>query len=403
MAPSDFERALDEGIAGYLDFRKRNAAVSLSKLLLKFNGRWPESQWTLWMGNERKLKDKIPSDWFDRGWICPLALSAEQCSAYGLARQIDWGSGGKALDVCAGLGIDAAAMAESGFSVTALESNPVLARALDHNFAVLEHQITVLPTPAEVFFEKNTDRFDLLYADPDRRPADRKALALEDCRPNPVDQIAVWKNRASRVWIKLSPMFDADEAIRRLGESHLEAVEAWSWNGEVKELLVRYGAPTTQPAQRRVRIAAHNAPLLCMESDWNTPQPSVLDRSSSLDLPPIASGQILADPAPALHKMHLYAALGQRYPDAVWISPTTHWMLFQTPPVAFPGKIYRLLRKFDRKQDRGSALEPLLRNYPDKAEVLRKQHRLLPGGRDRLVGFRNAHGQIELWIAEALP
>ncbi|MBI1315995.1 hypothetical protein GC167_03940 [bacterium] len=400
MELSDFERVLQEGVGAYLDFRKRHSEVSPQKLLLKYSGRWPASQWALWMGNERKLQDKIPEDWFERGWICPLPLSAEQCSAFGMARQIDWGPGGLALDVCAGLGVDSVAMAQSGYVVTALETNPILARALEHNARVLEVNVRAVHISSEAHWERTSERYDLIYADPDRRPGNRKVRSLEDCQPNPVDQIEVWKDRGTRVQIKLSPMFDPDEAIRKLGYTGLEAAEAWSWNGEVKELMLRYITPAPSHPQRRVMMAALGAPLVPFESPWTVP-----DRGRTIAEAnrPMGSYPFLADPAPALHKMQLYGTLGQHYPEAVWAGPNTHWMLFPSPPKNFPGKVFRLLRPFDRKRDRGSALEPLLRNFPEKAEALRKQHHLLPGGQNRLVGFRNAQGQAELWIAEPLP
>ncbi len=367
------------------------------KLLLKYSGREPESTWSVWLAGERKLSSKIPLDWFERGWICPNPISAEQCTPWGIASAIDWGTSGRALDLCAGLGVDSAALAMSGMRLRAIEANPVLSEALKHNFKVLELEVEVVQSLAEDYVESvQNEHFELIYADPDRRPGKKKILSLEDSRPDPVSSWARWMALADRIILKISPMYDPHEALRRLGSTGIEAIEAWSLNSELKELLIRYSSQNQKDTQIRAFMKSPSGRIRSLEDS--------LVRRESAPLPlagSIVAGMYIGDPEPALHKLNLYARLSEQFPEGGWISRNTHLMVFEKAPIDFPGDVYVLERAFDRKLDQSSALEPLLRNFPERAETLRKQHRLKPGSTHRLIGFRNQSHRTELWIARS--
>lgn len=299
--------------------------------------------------------------------------------------------------MCAGLGVDSVAMARSGLTVRSIEQNPVLAAALEHNFKILELEIEVVCLPAELYIETlRANSLELLYADPDRRPAGNKVRALEDSRPDPVSYWARWKDISSRIILKISPMFDAHEAIRTLGSEGIEAVEAWSLNAELKELLIRYSSHNHSEAILRACMRRSSGGFRQFEDGLFRE-----DRRLAVQVESIERGMYLADPEAALHKLGMYSKLSEQYPEGRWISANTHLMIFHKPPIDFPGEVFVLERPFDRKTDQNTALDPLLRNYPERAETLRKQHRLLGGSNRRLIGFRNQSLRSELWIARS--
>ena len=146
-------------------------------------------------------------------------------------------AGKRLLDLTCGLGIDVIAQAAHFESVVALERDPVLAEVVRYNLQLLGiENVEVITTSAEEYVASCNDHFDWVFADPDRRSADgKKMVCMEDCSPNILALMPRLKEVASRVALKLSPLFDCDEAFRLFGPAEVEVV---SIGGECKELNV---------------------------------------------------------------------------------------------------------------------------------------------------------------------
>lgn len=157
--------------------------------------------------------------------------SSEACAA------LKEPAGRRLLDLTCGLGVDAWALARRFERVVTLERDPLLAEVARTNFRRLGvGNIEVVCASAEEYLAGCTERFDWIYADPDRRAADgRKQLRWEACSP---DVAALWprmKELAGRICIKNSPLFDVAEALRQAPDGRVEVL---SVEGECKEVVL---------------------------------------------------------------------------------------------------------------------------------------------------------------------
>jgi predicted RNA methylase len=189
----------------------------------------------------QRAQSKLP-DYYNARCIIP-DLAFEQSSSQVVAATKRH-TGGIAIDLTCGLGVDSLSLSRRFQKVISIERNPVLARLAKENFKRLGvSNIEVVCADATEYISNYTDRVDLIYADPDRRSTDgRKLVLLEECSPN----ILAMRNRleeiAPRIVIKLSPMFDTTEALRQFAPCCIEAI---SDGGECKELVVEFGQAVT--------------------------------------------------------------------------------------------------------------------------------------------------------------
>lgn len=131
----------------------------------------------------QRARTKLPSYYEARCIIPPLAFeqaSSEACAARKSCK------GESVLDLTCGLGVDALYLSKHFAQVITLERDEVLADIARENFQRLgADNIQVIRSSAEEFLATTLQRFDWIYADPDRRNAQgRKLVRLEDCSPN---------------------------------------------------------------------------------------------------------------------------------------------------------------------------------------------------------------------------
>ena len=153
------------------------------------------------------------------------------------------------MELTCGLGIDAMAFASRFSRVVTLERDEQLANVVRHNLKLLGiNNVEVITTTAEEYVANCTEHFDWVYADPDRRSAEgRKMVCMEDCSPDMLQLMPRLRQIASRVAIKLSPLFDCEEAFRLLSPAEVEIV---SLGGECKEVNIY-----TEAEKNTLRIA----------------------------------------------------------------------------------------------------------------------------------------------------
>lgn len=184
----------------------------------------------------QKAKKKIPSFYKAQCIISPKAY--EQCSSEAAASHRHFG-GEFCLDLGSGLGVDTYYFSKRFDRVISIEQDPVLTEIARANFDMLgRHNISVVKMDViEALEEHPTLSADMVFMDPDRRGADgKKKVTLEDCSPDVGKLLSLLKKMAPKILLKLSPMFDIDEAFRIFGP-HI-VVDVVSVDGECKEVLV---------------------------------------------------------------------------------------------------------------------------------------------------------------------
>ena len=181
-----------------------------------------------------RARTKLPSYYGARCILPPRAFeqaSSEACAAH---KELE---GDAALDLTCGLGVDALALGRRFRRVVTLERDPVLAAVAARNLRLLgAANVEVVCAAAEEYLATAAERFDWIYADPDRRSdTGRKLVRLEECSPNILRLLPAVRRSGARLCLKNSPLFDVDEALRLFPTARIEAV---SLHGECKELLV---------------------------------------------------------------------------------------------------------------------------------------------------------------------
>lgn len=213
----------------------------------------------------QRARRKLPSLYAARCIIPSLAFeqsSSEECAE---RKPI---SGHSVLDLTCGLGIDTLSLARRFRRVVALERNSTLAEVVRYNLSLMGvDNVEVICTTAEEYVASCNEHFDWIYADPDRRSAEgRKMVCMDDCSPNMLTLLPQLSNMADRVAIKLSPLFDCDEAFRLMSPAEVEVV---SLGGECKELNI-----LTHAERDLLRIAVIGQGEWCFEREAMSTTPS---------------------------------------------------------------------------------------------------------------------------------
>ena len=192
---------------------------------------------------------KLPSYYAARCIIPPLAY--EQSSSEQTAAAKDY-SGELCIDLTCGLGVDSFYLSRKFERVIAMEKDETFAEIASYNFGLLGvNNIEVANEAAEAFLQNsNAPHADLIYIDPARRRISNKKLVLfEDASPNVLALLPRIKQLTGRLVIKASPLFDVDEAFRLFGDEGAVTVEAVSWQGECKEVLIEINFNEPQEKQ----------------------------------------------------------------------------------------------------------------------------------------------------------
>lgn len=182
----------------------------------------------------QRARTKLPTLYAAQAILPPRAFeqsSSEKCAA---AKHL---KGDTLLELTCGLGIDAIALSREFRRVVTLERDALLADVVRENLRRLGiGNVEVVTSSAEEFLTQCGEQFDWVYADPDRRTdLGRRVFRLEDCSPNIIELMPHIRRISQRLAVKLSPLFDAEEAFRIFGDCSVEVV---SLAGECKELMV---------------------------------------------------------------------------------------------------------------------------------------------------------------------
>lgn len=180
----------------------------------------------------KKANKKLPT--FTSNFLALTQRSYEQSTSEKVAKyKSTFIQGNKLIDLTAGLGVDSLYISENFNEVVALESNDQLHQIALYNLDKLRNE--KIRRQLGVAEEAFLYGFDWIYIDPDRRN-DSRHIKLDLLKPNVLEIIKKLKITSVKCYIKLSPLFDIDEAIRvfpSLYKVHLIAEK-----GEVKELGV---------------------------------------------------------------------------------------------------------------------------------------------------------------------
>lgn len=297
----------------------------------------------------------------------------------------------RTIDLTGGFGVDAYYFSQRAERVVHCEKNESLSEIAQHNASALgATNMDFVATDGISYLQVQTDNaFDCIYIDPSRRVDKRKVFLLEDCEPN-VMELQDWLlQKAPKVIIKSAPLLDiasALGALKQVSEVHIVSVD-----NECKELLFvldrRYtGAP--------VIIAVALMDETIHTFSFHTED----EKSTTSDFGKPA--QYLYEPDVALLKAGAFKLIGHRY-GLKKLHQHTHLYTSAELNTDFIGRTFHIdsvLPYTDFKKDKVAVQANVsTRNFPLKAEELRKKHRIREGG-DRYLFFCTGIGGALLVI-----
>ena len=331
----------------------------------------------------QRAKHKLPR-LYEAGCIIP-PRAFEQSSSEESAG-VKAISGGSLLDLTCGLGIDTISFSERFDRVVALERDEVLARVVRYNLGLLGiKNVEVVTTAAEDYLSRCREHFDWVFVDPDRRSAEgKKMVRMEDCSPNVLEQMPHIERVADRLGVKLSPLFDVEEARRLFPSSEVEVV---SIAGECKELNVYTKAQTEM-----LRIVIAGVGVWEYGFEATTAQPT----AAPLD---VEGARYLIIPDVAMQKGRVAVAEFGRYAQ-IW-SNNGYAFAGVLPECRMPAKIYEIERierynpKQLKREFKGVGVEILKRDTQLSVDAVRKATGMRAGS-ERMIAITSIESDV--WV-----
>lgn len=277
----------------------------------------------------QKARKKLPSYYKAQCIISPKAY--EQCSSEAAASHRHY-KGEFCIDLGSGLGVDSFYLSKRFDRMISIEQDPLLTEIARVNFDLLgRRNISVVKMNIEEALEKHpTLSADLVFLDPDRRGTDgKKKVTLEDCSPNVAELLPKIKKIAPKVLIKLSPMFDIDEAFRIFGPHVI--VDVVSVDGECKEVLVEIDDRIEVPTIKASGVGSYE-----IEYPYSKEQPSDEEQAPTHK----ATFKYLIVPDVAMAK----ARIAKKYFSEIdaYIETDNSYAFSNTPPREKVGKVFEI-------------------------------------------------------------
>ncbi len=363
-----------------IDYIRQHADDDVRKLALQGN-RFPEVDLTYALeqiAGRQKARIKLPSWAVLDGIIYPSHLSMEQCSSEATARYKASiaGTGNLLVDLTAGFGVDMAFVSPNFNQAVSVEQKASLCTISSENFSRLGLKHVKVICGDGVDYLHQMDHADLLFIDPARRDEHGgRTYGIADCSPNVLEIIDEMIEKASRVMIKLSPMFDWRKAVDDIGghRANVNEVHIVSVNNECKELLLVVSKEATP---------VH---VFCVNDT------DVFDFEAGNHLPTEflsveQSPHYLYEPNASIMKAGAFDLVANRF-GITQVGKNSHLFVSDTPLSSFPGRCFVIdnivsMNKREVKQ----ALKDVsranisVRNFPMSVAELRRRLKLKDGG-----------------------
>jgi 16S rRNA G966 N2-methylase RsmD len=320
-------------------------------------------------------KQKFPSLYKNENIIYPPKLNLEQSSSETTAKY-------KAslitknesiIDLTGGMGIDTLAFSEKSDHVIYTEIDSQTFSYAEHNFKSFGKRIKTFCENGLHFLKRNNLRSDWIYIDPARRDQNySKVFKLEDCQPNVLEQIDLFKSKSRKMMIKASPLLDINQSIELLPQ--IESLHIISVKNEVKELLILidFNKKTPDPDVVAVNLESDQQDFVANNSDKK------IDQQFSIPK------RFLYEPNASVMKSGFFGKICQKF-DLKALHPNSH--LFTTDQnIEFPGRRFEIIKiiqpkkKLIHKYLEDKKANITTRNYPIKPDQIKKKYGIFDGG-----------------------
>ena len=364
-----------EFVSGHIDDDVRALALRMKEGTADFRPRFVLQQ----IAGIQIMRRKMPL-WADnQDIIYPIHLSLEQCSSAFTAnykreiieRYCPKMSECNFADLTGGFGVDFSVMSVGFGRAHYVERNSELCEIAANNFQALNLDNYEIINGDGVEFLKNFDgHFGAFFIDPARRDSSGgKTVHIQDCEPNILDFQDVILQKADIAIIKLSPMLDISECQLRL--KNIAEIHAVASDGECKEILV---VLTADPKNDEPRIIAvnNNLTFSFLKSEEQNCAATIAAN--------VQEGMYLYEPNAAIMKAAPFRLLTQRF-GAKKIARNSNLYVSDEWIEDFPGRGFRIVKVGGIKDFKSIEKANIaIRNFPLKADELRKQLKIKDGG-----------------------
>jgi len=335
----------------------------------------------------RKAEIKLSLFYKTKGIVYPASLNWEQCSSEAtgffkaeiISREIS-NCHLKVADLTGGFGIDSFFFSKKAALVDYIDPDNTLLNIAQHNHSLLGcSNIQYHANQAEEFLDQCKTKYDLIYLDPSRRDShSKKVFRLTDCEPNINNLLPRIFEFTEFVLIKTSPLLDVQQGLNELPS--VKKVIVVSVGNECKELLfLMQNGFSDEPI-----IETYNLDKIGnvkqfffftfeeernVGSDFGEPQP------------------YLYEPNASILKAGAFKMIGEKF-ELQKLHVNTHFYTSILLKENFPGRIFKINQlEFDTKGLGEKKANVITRNYPLKAEELKKKLKLSDGGEKYVIGF----------------
>jgi 16S rRNA G966 N2-methylase RsmD len=343
----------------------------------------------------QKLKDKMPQWVANERVFFPPALALEQSSSEDTAHFKASLLHGKVVDLTGGMGLDSYAFAQTGCDVEYIERQEELAKITAYNHSVLKAGKIQHHTGDSLnWLSESAELFDFLYVDPARRDgAGNKVVLLQDCEPNALELIPYINNKTSLL-IKTSPLLDLDRAIKEL--QGVKKIYIVCVKNEVKELLFLKTSQSSEDPTIEV-IELSQADSLLFKGKKS------IESASICDFCPVSN--YLYEPHAGVLKAGFFKSVGKGLQK---IAPNTHLYTSMELHTNFAGRTFEVLAEGPLEKKWIKMVLPAgkanisTRNFPIKADEIRKKFQLKDGGELTLFAFRDQANKNKVVLAKKI-
>lgn len=330
----------------------------------------------------QKVKDKLPFVALNKNFLFPSLLSAEQCTCEAVANfkanNILKGRYNSICDLTGGLGVDSLAFSSVVESVTYVERFAEYCWSANHNFRLLNRDIRVINSDCSNFLNEDIC-FDALYIDPARRgELNKRVFAFADCEPNVVELLPRMFNVANDIYIKASPMADISMSINEL--KYVCDIYVISFKNECKELLFRLN---------KSEADINDINIVCVDiqsSSTSIFKFKYFQESNISDVVYSDPLNYLYEPSSAILKAGAFKSVAKFY-DINKLAQSSHIYTSDSFVDDFQGRKFKIdmVVPFSSKYVKSlfktiPAANITVRNFPLKAEELRKKLKIKDGG-----------------------
>ncbi len=335
----------------------------------------------------KKAVSKLPLFYKTKGIIYPPSLNWEQCSSEATAnfkveiisREIGK-SKFKVADLTGGFGVDSFFLSKNAESLDYVEPDLNLLDIAQHNHSLLGcTNVHYHQAKAEEFLVHGKTNYDLIYLDPSRRDSNsKKVFRLADCQPDINKLLPKLAEASEFVLLKAAPLLDIQQGLSEL--INVKKIMVVSVDNECKELLFllqsgHLKAPVIETYNLDKLGHAKQYFSFTFEEEKNI--------NSNFGDP----HTYLYEPNASILKSGAFKLVGEKF-GLLKLHRNTHFYTSSSLIKNFPGRVFKIEQiEFNAKNFPEKKANVITRNYPIKAEELKKKLKLTDGREKYVIGF----------------